>query len=177
MPAAGSTPYVYNLPDGLELRLFRVSPADRLKFRDRFRTARKAREMVTLSLAGVAGDALIAKLREFDARKIREHDVIQWVTEQDGAAEMLALSASHGWEIWKGEERTATIEPAERKVADIPPELAYTDYVDAAAAVAGLTLTYEDKPDPNAESRQQNETGGANQTESAAGSTSAATTL
>ena len=172
-----STPFILNYENGTEVRLSKITPFDWITYTSRFRTNRKVKYTQTLRFSDVMGKKLIEKLGEFDARRIRHYDVMQWVTDLEGAAEMIALSICHGWEVWKDGAVVESFPPADRTTKDIPALLSALDYIDAAAGVAMLKLTTgEEKPDPKADSADNSTgTGGATQTESAPGSTPAAT--
>lgn len=87
-----SQPVTLNRADGSTVTLKRCSPADRLQFRQAFRFYRKMLLNESLSLRGINGKEAVEHLTKFDARRLYESDVDQWVLEPEGQNEALLLS-------------------------------------------------------------------------------------
>jgi hypothetical protein len=91
-PETLSQPVLVNRSDGSELVFKRLAPSDRIKFRNAFALSRKIRLRENLLVVGIAGDAALKHLNEFDARPVEDEAAVEWVNDKEGRFEAVLLS-------------------------------------------------------------------------------------
>ncbi len=92
MDANTSQPFILNRGDGSAVSFTILSPSSRIKFRDEFRLSRKLAKVVNLQLTGAASAEIRKELDEFDAKRLPESDVEQWVNHREGQHHAALLS-------------------------------------------------------------------------------------
>ncbi len=80
-----------NREDGA-LTFKRLSPSDRIRFRNAFALYRKMQLYRNLAIAEVKGTDALKALNEFDARPIENEAVVEWVNTPEGKMEAVLLS-------------------------------------------------------------------------------------
>lgn len=92
-PATGSRLVVVNRPDGSDVNLRKLSPADWVSLGNTLRANRKSALRVDLACGTMTADEQRAKLDAFDRRPVKYADVERFVNTLDGQYAVLRLAA------------------------------------------------------------------------------------
>lgn len=139
MNANTSQPFILNRPDGTAVEFPILSPSDRIAFRNAFRLFRKRQKGINLKLTGATDKEVRDELDAFDARRLPERDVEDWIFDPEGQREAVLLSL-----------RRSNPQAGESEVDAL--DLGEFDGLTVAAAVMRIKLVPvqegEKKPDP-----------------------------
>lgn len=153
-PTQLSEPVRLNREGGDALEFARLSPTQVLKLRDRFRLVRKAQLLESITLSGITGAESVKILNQFDARRIPQSAVIEWVNTMEGQYEaiLLSLQQKPGISEDQAAEQFAAMNMGEDDMLTVAAGVLNLELTVNPPAGAGSTSTSTETSDVNAPS-------------------------